>query len=97
MKLNYNQILITDPCYIKMISDSSNSPRFDALKLVKVLHEGDDGEYMIKAGDEEEWLGVDSGRIWALQAQFDVEVEMDSGFSGHMVVEDMPLDKIVKA
>lgn len=90
MKVNYKDTLIVDPCYIKNVTDSAGDARFDALKHVKTLHDGDDGEYPITYvtddGEEyTEWLGVDSGRIWMLQAEFDCDVEIDAGYSNYIV------------
>ena len=99
IKLNYQDLLIVDPCYIKEVK-SGGEQRFDALKLVDVLHEGDDGYYPIELASGCKWIGVDSGRIWALMAEFDCEVEVDSGASGHIVVRKDDTDwgeRIVKA
>ena len=98
IKLNYQDILIVDPCYIKDVK-TSGEQRFDALKLVQVLHEGDDGEYPIELASGAKWLGVDSGRLWELMAEFGCEVEVDSGLSGHIVVrKDNPdwAERIIK-
>ena len=89
IQLNYQDKLIVDPCYIKQVyarGDTKKDPRYDALKLVKVVHDGDDGTYPV--GNSKTWcyLGVDSGRIWVLQAEFDIEVVLDSGASGSMIV-----------
>ena len=97
IKLNYGDILICDCGYIKKVYCEWNGKqelRFDGLKLVKVLHEGDDGCYMVKAGDKVAELGVDSGRIWAMKAEFEITVEIDSGLSGYMVVKDTPVKDI---
>lgn len=98
IKLNYQDLLIVDPCYIKNVK-TFGEQRFDALKLVNVLHEGDDGEYPIELASGCKWLGVDSGRIWELMAEFECEVEVDSGMSGHIVVRKDDTDwgeKIIK-
>lgn len=92
IELKYGELLVVDPCYIKNVSDGIDS-RFDALKLERVLHDGDDGEYAVKyncSGDDwtTTYLGVDSGRLWVLRAEFDCEVEIDSGFSGHLVLPE---------
>lgn len=83
MQLNYKDIIIVDPCYIKSVKDGSGKFRFDALKHVKTLHDGDDGEYPITYTDADgeqttEWLDVDSGRIWMMQADFGCIVEVDN-------------------
>lgn len=89
IKLNYKDLLIIDPGYIKEVRTTFcdiTEPRFDALKLVKELHSGDDGEYEIRTSDGSHFLGVDSGRIWELSAEFECEVEVDSGLSGYIVI-----------
>ncbi len=86
IKLNYLDLLICDPCYIKGVKCRGEN-RFDALKCVETLHDGDDGCYVVKVGDKETELGVDSGRIWVLQVEFGCEVEIDSGLSGHIVIK----------
>lgn len=85
IKLNYQDYLVCDPCYIKGVR-CGGEPRFDALRCVEVLHCGSDGEYEVEWLGHTAPLGVDSGRIWAMQAEFECEVEIDSGFSGHLVV-----------
>lgn len=87
MKLNYNDTIIIDPSYIRSVKDSAGDNRFDALKHIKTLHDGDDGEFPITytTSDGEahtEWLGVDSGRIWLLRAEFGCDVDIDAGPSG---------------
>lgn len=97
IKLNYGDILICDCGYIKEVSCEWNGEkelRFDGLKLIKVLHEGDDGVYSVRAGSKTADLGVDSGRIWAMMAEFEIEVEIDSGLSGYLVVKDTPVEEI---
>lgn len=87
IEMKYKDLLVIDPCYIKHIENE----RYDALKLVKVLHEGDDGEYLISVPSEDvkgSMLGVDSGRIWVLQAEFDFSVDIDAGLSGFISIED---------
>lgn len=83
-------ILIVDPCYIKAVYGDygdRKDPRFDGLKCAKTLWEGDDGVYIIMNGDKKLCcLGVDSGRIWALTAEFDIRVDVDSGFSGEYIL-----------
>lgn len=85
-KLEYNDLLICDPCYIKSVMACGEN-RFDALKHIKTLHEGDDGEYEFMLCDQRFSLGVDSGRVWVMKAEFDCEVDVDSGFSGHKVIK----------
>lgn len=92
MRIKAGQYLIIDPCYIKKVTDGSDI-RYDALKLIKSW-DVDDGAYeLVYSVDMEDErlscsgeLGVDSGRIWLLRAEFDCEVETDSGFSGELVV-----------
>lgn len=84
IKLHAGDILIIDPCYIKHVEGE----RYDMLKLEKVLHEGDDGEFAIRVGQDKQlpvYIGVDSGRIWALRAEFDGRVVIDAGLSGYCV------------
>ena len=57
IKLQYQDLLICDPCYIKAVK-SNNQLRYDALKHVKTIHEGSDGEYPIQLASRVEWLGV---------------------------------------
>ena len=85
IKLNYNDLLICDPGYIKSVKNCGE-PRFDALRCVEVLHDGDDGVYPIQTPSDCYYLGVDSGRIWKMIAEFGCEVEVDSGLSGHLIV-----------
>lgn len=85
IKLNYKDYLVCDPCYIKEVR-SGERTRFDALRCIEVLHDGDDVETRVEWRGQEAWLGVDSGRIWAMQAEFDCEIDIDSGLSGHLVV-----------
>lgn len=93
-KIKYKQKLVCDPCYIKQVKCAGEN-RFDALKHVKTLHEGDDGCFEVRFRGEKALLGVDSGRIWVMVAEFDCEVEIDSGLSGHLVLpEDLPLKDI---
>lgn len=90
IELEYGDGIVIDPCYIKLVNDGfgGNNIRFDALKLEKVLHEGDDGSFLveIEGGGEIEEVGCDSGRIWLMTAEFDCEVTVDSGLSGHIVL-----------
>lgn len=87
MKMKYNDLLIIDPCYIKSVKNSGED-RFDGLKCVKTLHEGDDGEYSVAVEDRAiGFCGVDSGRIWVLRAEFDIEVELDNGLSPYCYIE----------
>lgn len=86
IKLDYLDLLVCDPCYIKGVKCGGEN-RFDALKCVETLHDGDDGEYGVKTAGGTHYLGVDSGRIWVMQAEFGCEVEIDSGLSGHLVIK----------
>lgn len=91
LKLKTNDCLIIDPCYVKQVTSCGN-PRFDALRCVKVLHEGSDGCYGVELNSKLDWKGficVDSGRIWVLKAEFDCEVEKDSGGSGFIKISGM--------
>lgn len=88
IKLNYQDVIITDPCYIKRVSDRSGTLRFDALKLIEVIHDGGDGEFPVETPDGTRYLGVDSGRIWKLQTEFRCDVEIDSGLSGHIILRN---------
>lgn len=87
LELESKDILIIDPCYIKRVHFDGED-RFDALKCVKTLHDGDDGEFIVCAGG---WsigeIGVDSGRIWVLQAEFGCTVDVDSGLSGEVHIK----------
>ena len=88
IQLNYKDTLIVDPCYIKNVTTTlGGQARFDALKLEKVLHEGDDGELSVEYQGKHYSLGVDSGRIWAMKAEFECEITLDAGFSGYAVVK----------
>lgn len=92
VKMEYKDLLIIDPCYIKNVK-SCGEDRFDGLKCVKTLYEGDDGMYNVFIGETKVGeIGVDSGRIWALQAEFDIDVEVDSGFSGEILFKDKTSD-----
>lgn len=76
--LNYQDILIIDPCYINNVSlDIGGQAKFDLLKLEKVLHEGDDGQFEVGYKGHKFNLGADSGRIWAMSAETDCEVTID--------------------
>lgn len=95
LKMVAGERLICDPCYIKNVS-YDGEPRFDALKCVKVLHDGDDGEYVVSCPIQEKALGVDSGRIWVMEAEFDCDVEEECLLSGYMRVPNViPLEEIV--
>lgn len=87
LKLNSKDILIIDPCYIKHVSFDGED-RFDVLKCVKTLHDGDDGEFAVHSNG---WsigeIGVDSGRIWVLQAELGCTVAVDSGLSGEVHIK----------
>ena len=86
--LHYGDIIICDPCYIKGVKNGGEV-RFDALKAVKEIS-GDDGEYAVKVGDEIEFLTADSGRLWAMKAEFDCRVRL----SGGCVITHAPVDDI---
>lgn len=86
IKLNYKDALICDPGYIKNVQ-FGGEPRFDALRCDKVLFEGDDGCYTIETSENRYLLGVDSGRIWVMTAEFGCEVELDAGLSGYIVLK----------
>ena len=88
-----NDLIIIDPCYIKSIKDSTGATRFDGLRCVKVLHDGDDGIYNVyylnpdKTRMDFGCVGVDSGRIWVMQAEFGkLEIETQSGYLGEQVI-----------
>lgn len=86
IEVNYCDVLIVDPCYIKNVSTKSGETRFDALKLERVLHELGDGEIaIVEDGFARAFLSCDSGRIWALRAEFDCEVELDCSECDYMV------------
>lgn len=88
IELKYGDTLIVDPCYIKNVYvNLGGQARFDALKLEKVLHDGDDGEFEVEYADKSFVLGVDSGRIWALKAEFGCYVTLDSNFSRFGIVK----------
>lgn len=88
IEMKYGDILVVDPCYVKSV-ECGGDLRFDGLKCGKVLHSGDDGCFTVWCGKEDMGdVGVDSGRIWALVAEFDVKVEVDSGFSGHLLIKN---------
>ena len=95
MKIKNNTYLIIDPCYIKAVRYGTEM-RFDALKQVATFN-CDDGSYSVSAvidGSREELgsIGVDSGRIWVLKAEFDCDVIEDSGFSGYILVNQKASD-----
>ena len=46
VELKCGDYLICDPCYVKRVTFGDDL-RFDALRCVKVLFEGSDGEYDI--------------------------------------------------
>mgnify|MGYP004448004499 CR=1 FL=1 len=80
INLKSGELLVVDPCYIKCVSDGKDD-RYDALKHIKTIHEGDDGYYDIIYNDAEGnsqviSLGVDSGRLWVTKAEFGCEVEV---------------------
>ena len=87
VSLKCGDTLIVDPCYIKNVSDSlGGQARFDALKLEKVLHDGDDGVFEINYDGKNYTLGVDSGRIWAMRAEFECSVTLGAGYSGFATI-----------
>ena len=92
VKMKMGDLLIVDPGYIRSVKGDFGGPdeeRFDGLKHVKTLHEGDDGEYEIYHRDTKLGsLGVDSGRIWVLKAEFEIVVDVDSGLSGYFLIEN---------
>lgn len=82
INFDLGDLLVIDPGYIKNVSDGVDS-RFDALRCVRVLHEGDDGGYTISVNNKDYFeVGVDSGRIWVLEAEFSCKVEIEAGMSG---------------
>lgn len=86
LNLTIGDTLIADPCYIKEVS-YADEPRYDALKHIQTLHEGDDGEFPVKLDNGETiYLGVDSGRIWKMVAEFECVVKIDAGFSGYKLI-----------
>lgn len=90
IKVNDGDILIVDPCYIKTVWTEwggEKEIRFDLLRCEKVLHEGDDGEFPVKYNGETRYLGVDSGRLWKMVADFDGYVELDAGLSGYWLIK----------
>lgn len=85
LHLKTGDYLVCDPCYINQVI-AHDSLRFDALKHVKTLYTGDDGEQDFYLNEDKIYtLGVDSGRIWLMCAEMDCTVKIDSGFSGHYV------------
>lgn len=94
IKLQADQILIVDPCYIKSVKDSWGDNRYDALALGKVWSV-DDGSYslVIEGVCEYEPLEVDSGRIWAVYAEFDCEIELSSPCYA-IAPQETDLDKV---
>lgn len=86
VKLNYGDGVITDPCYIKSVS-FADELRFDALKHVKTIHDGSDGLIRVGLADKTVDVGCDSGRVWLMVAEFGCEVEIESGLSGHIILD----------
>lgn len=87
LKLEHGDYLVIDPCYIKSIQQSTGQPRFDGLRLIKAFDTGDGVFSVYVKNTLADRIGVDSGRIWVLKAEFDVFVEIDSGCSGSIVVK----------
>lgn len=91
IKVEMGDVLIVDPCYIKnagtVWGEKDIEPRFDLLRCEKVLHDGDDGEFPVEYNGETRYLGVDSGRIWQMVAEFEGTVELDAGFSGYWFIK----------
>lgn len=92
MQMKYKDLLVIDPCYIKSVKlKGTDEQRFDGLKCVKTLHEGDDGVYKITTDKSNDTMlgfcGVDSGRIWVLKADFNIDVELDNGLSPYTFIE----------
>lgn len=95
IKVKYEEMLVVDPGYIRDVKDRYGEPRFDALKHVKTVSEAGDGLYLVKVGDKKHELGVDSGRLWILKAEFDCDVTIDAGYSGYVrVPEGVAIDEI---
>ena len=89
INIEYGDILICDPGYIKFVGTEWSGelePRFDLLRCEKVLHEGDDGVYSVEYNGEKHELGVDSGRIWQMRADFGGTIQIDAGFSGYWLI-----------
>lgn len=93
IKLDAGDLLIIDPCYIKHVEDE----RYDMLKLEKVVYEGSDGLIGVSIDGLPIELGVDSGRIWAMRAEFNGEVEVDAGLSGYHVIESLKDASVIEA
>ena len=89
VKVEYGDILIVDPCYIKTVWTTygeEKEVRFDLLRCKRVRHNGDDGCFPVKHNGVTRYLGVDSGRIWEMEADFDGYVEIDAGMSGYWLI-----------
>lgn len=86
LNLKRGDKITLDPCYVKSVKDDIGDMRFDALKHIKTLHDGDDGVFDITVDSGQSApLGVDSGRIWTSQVEFPVEVEVEAGLSGFIL------------
>lgn len=98
VRLEYGDAIIIDPGYIRGVYgewDGVLEPRFDGLRCAKVLHDGDDGYYNITLnGKKIAGLGVDSGRIWLIEAEFGVYLDIDAGLSGCKILK---ADEYVKS
>lgn len=106
INLNTGDWLIIDPCYIKGVYEQGETSyaRYDGLRCVRVIHDGDDGMFDIDIkptnGVPADYvyttitptstldLGVDSGRIWLLKAEFPVTVVTSSGYSGEIAIKN---------
>lgn len=92
IEIESTDLLICDPCYIKEVS-FMGEPRYDALKCVKTLLEGDDGEYNVYLDNKcIASLGVDSGRIWAMKPEFTCQVRIEAGMSGFSTIKNFEKD-----
>lgn len=89
IKVEMGDRIICDPCYIKTVWTEWNDEkdvRFDLLRCEKVLHDGDDGCFDVEYNGKTNALGVDSGRIWQMVADFGGYVEIDAGMSGYWLI-----------
>ena len=96
LKLNYGDLLVCDPCYIRFVGNyyakENKCPRYDALKLVKEFALGGDGDVALRYGDEgfTRMVGADTGRVWAMQAEFKCDVFLDASieWAGYFVIKN---------